>query len=82
MTITSFTDTSKKYETTLTSCSCPDHQYRNRQCKHMRMIAEEVERAERFLALKKQYEQPQRLYSQVCGHLVRRDVTKHCGCMA
>ncbi len=57
MTITSFSDTSKTYETTLTSCTCPDHQYRNRACKHMRLIEQEVERAARFLALKAQVEQ-------------------------
>jgi hypothetical protein len=28
-----------RYETTLTSCSCPDHRFRGRVCKHMLSLA-------------------------------------------
>ena len=32
-----------KYITTATSCTCPDHKYRNRVCKHMRELIEPKE---------------------------------------
>ncbi len=35
-----------------TDCSCPDHQYRRHDCKHMRQFNAEVTRAAAFLALK------------------------------
>jgi hypothetical protein len=57
MTVQSFTDSKVTYETTLTSCTCPDRQYRHHTCKHMRLIEQEVERAARFLAIKAQVEQ-------------------------
>ena len=65
MTITSFTDTRKTYETTEHNCTCGDWQFRGsktgKDCKHMvalkRGLAQEIAKAERFLALKRQVEQ-------------------------
>ncbi len=61
-TITSQTDTNKKYFLTIdeqghaTECSCPDRQWRQHQCKHMRALDTEVLRAEKFTALMRQYD--------------------------
>ena len=61
--ITSFTNTNTEYDVTVergqaVSCTCPDHQYRHRTCKHMNamnaQIASEMEKAARFLAVCKQ----------------------------
>jgi hypothetical protein len=49
---------SKKYFLTIENgaavdCTCPDHQYRRHECKHMRSLNAEVARAAAFLALKR-----------------------------
>ena len=95
MVVASFTNIGTEYEVTLqngqaVSCTCPDHQYRGHKpghiCKHRinanGQFMAEIERAEKFLLLKSQIEHPAPLYSEVCGHLVRRNIHRHCGCMA
>ncbi len=97
MVVASFTTTGTNYNVVLdqagqaVSCTCPDFQYRsqrnrNHTCKHMLnlngQVLMEVEKAERFLTLKAQIEHPAPRYSEVCGHLVRRNIYRHCGCMA
>lgn len=37
-------------------CSCPDHQYRNRTCKHMTSLDLEVRKAEKFATLKRDFD--------------------------
>ncbi len=58
MTVQSFTDSRKSYETTSTNCTCPDFQYRGsktgKPCKHM--VAVKVAKAERFAALRNRYD--------------------------
>ncbi len=56
MTIASFTDENKTYQTTANYCSCPDHQFRNRQCKHQRALILELARAQMFLLLKAKFD--------------------------
>ncbi len=56
MTIASFTDANKTYQTTANYCSCPDHQFRNRQCKHQRALILELARAQMFLFLKAKFD--------------------------
>lgn len=34
----SFSDPSKKYVVSAQSCTCPDHKFRHRECKHMKMF--------------------------------------------
>ena len=36
--MTSFSDPSKKYVVSAQSCTCPDHTFRHRECKHMKMF--------------------------------------------
>jgi len=68
MTITSFTNKEVTYETTEHNCTCGDWQFRGsrtgKDCKHMvalkKAIAQEVERAARFLAIKAEIEQAER----------------------
>ena len=59
-TIASATDTNKKYFLTIdgdhaTDCSCPDHQHRHHECKHMRNFNVEVQRAATWLLLRERY---------------------------
>ena len=62
-TITSETDSRKHYFLTIddetsqaVDCSCPDRIYRHRQCKHMRALDTEVQRAMTFAALFAKYD--------------------------
>ncbi len=58
MTINSFSDCTVRYETTLNDCECPDHQIRNRVCKHMetlRRLYAKVRREE-FEKMRKQFD--------------------------
>ncbi len=49
MTITSFTDTNKSYETTPETCSCPAKRWNpNKQCKHQTALIHELNRATIF----------------------------------
>ena len=57
-TIASQSDSHKHYFLTIddrsaqaVDCSCPDHQYRGRQCKHITQFNVEVRKAERFAAI-------------------------------
>ena len=55
MTIKSFTDTSKSYEVTDTSCSCKAFEFgHGRPCKHL--IAVEAAKAVTFIELKRLYD--------------------------
>lgn len=68
MTITSFTDENKTYETTPEHCSCPDHQYRHHACKHMNALIHELNRAQKFLLLKTLFDvrnRPQRQFTYI-----------------
>ena len=62
MTITSFTDSTKSYETTDHDCTCGDWTYRGsktgKPCKHMiaRFVAIEATKAVDFLALKARFD--------------------------
>ena len=54
--INSFSDTEIKYgmvidlnEGKATNCLCPDRQYRGHECKHMKAMNTEIDRASRFL---------------------------------
>ena len=52
MTITSFTDSTKTYETTPEHCSCPAKHFNpGKQCKHQKALIAELNRAQRFLLL-------------------------------
>lgn len=55
--IESMTDSSKEYDVTVENgtaidCSCKDHEFRHRTCKHMNAMNAEIARAARFLAVK------------------------------
>lgn len=52
MTITSFTNPNKTYQTTFETCTCPDFQYRHHHCKHIKVLRHETNRATHFLLLK------------------------------
>ena len=58
MTVPSFTDTTKSYETTETSCTCPDFIYRRQAkrqpCKHM--VALQMCKDVVFQALRERYD--------------------------
>ena len=57
MTITSFTDTNKSYETTPETCSCPAKYWNpNKQCKHQTALIHELNRVTHFLLLKMKYD--------------------------
>ena len=62
MTIASFTDSTKSYETTDHDCTCGDFQYRGsktgKPCKHMiaRFVAIEATKAVDFLELKAKFD--------------------------
>jgi hypothetical protein len=75
--IASATKANTAYELTIIrdraiSCTCPDHQYRNRACKHMThanaVIEAEVGRASRFLSLQsaiREQEETARCYREM-----------------
>ncbi len=70
MTVTSFTDSSKSYEVSPVSCTCPAFQYgRGKPCKHI--VAVEVAKAERFLQVRREVqgiEESARCYREMaCG---------------
>ncbi len=56
MTIQSFTDPNKTYETTPEQCDCPDFRFRHHQCKHQKALIRELNRATIFLMLKMKFD--------------------------
>ncbi len=57
MTIHSFTDSTKSYETTPEHCTCPaKHFHPDRQCKHQTALIHALNRATHFLLLKMKFD--------------------------
>ncbi len=54
--MTSFTDSTKTYNVTPTSCDCPDSTFRHHQCKHQKMLIAETNKAQLFLSLKAKFD--------------------------
>jgi len=59
--VQSFSHVSTTYSLTIdeeqgiaTNCQCPDHQYRDRECKHMRRFNAAVQQAAMFILLQRQ----------------------------
>lgn len=80
MVVASFTNVNIEYGVTIengqaVNCTCLDHQYRNRVCKHMinanGQIQMEVERAATFLALKSQIEAKEREARETAASYMR-----------
>jgi len=60
MTFPSMTTENKTYETTVTSCTCPDFQYRQAKigghCKHIQALRHEMNHATHFMLLRMKYD--------------------------
>ncbi len=57
MTIKSFTDETKSYETTPETCTCPAKYWNpNKQCKHQTALIHELNRVTHFLLLKMKFD--------------------------
>ncbi len=57
MTIHSFTDSTKSYETTPEHCTCPAKHFNpGKQCKHQTALIHELNRATHFMLLKMKFD--------------------------